>query len=170
MSYVRAHTLRRLLRDKAANAATDLSTQETVSNGDASRVQDHIHLDEQSVRRDQREVADAQAQNRNPARAQQMLAADLATLNADRMMAYTVENFSRTDPDPRLVDARNQVDVYQSTLLDAQSTMARDRHFAMLLAGLWAMILALMIWAFRGVGLLTGAAAAHPPPDDAQAG
>ena len=157
VSYVRAHTTQRLVREKAANAAVDLSTQETVSGSDAARVQDRIQMDGRAVRSDQREIAAAQTQQRNPARAQQELAADLATLNADKMMAYTVENFSRTDPDPKLMQARDQVDVYQAALLEASVTMHRDIRFAYVLAAVWALVGITAFLAFRNSAPSTGA-------------
>ncbi len=130
-------------------------TTATLSSARAYAGQDNAHLNER-LKRDQDAVDKDQLvldrdakQGLGDAQDKQTLVADRAALQADRMMQYTVENFSHTDPDPQVVTALNRVDLDRRLLADTVATKKRDLELSHVLIALWALVAGMALIAFR---------------------
>ena len=133
------------LRHATANAASA----EAFAGQDSAHLQQRLKQDQAAVDSDKLALQRTQTQGAGDAQDRQSLAADQAALQADLLMQYTVENFARTDPDPRTVAAQNRVDMDRRLLADAIATKARDHTLAHALIAFWVLVAGAAFLAFR---------------------
>ncbi len=115
-------------------------------------MQERVTAGQAAVASDQLALAKAQASGAGEAQARQILAADQAALQADRMMQYTVEDFARADPNPAVTAAENKVDGNRRLIAEAVATRARDKNLAHGLMALWVLVAGTAVLAWRGRG------------------
>ena len=151
VSYFRAGEQEHLVTARLQTATGAAASTESTANQDTAHIQQRLRRDEQAVAEDGRALDRAQKSGVGEAQAKQTLAADQAALQADRMMQYTVENFARADPDPRVVAAENRVDTDERLLAEIAATKRRDHTLAHFLIALWALAAGTAFLAFRRV-------------------
>lgn len=149
VSYYRAGTRQRTIEVRLRNATADAVSVEAYAGRDSAHVNERLKRDGDAIARDRIALDRDGTQKLGDAQDKQALAADEAALAADRMMQYTVENFARTDPNPRVEAAVSEVDVDRRMLADTVVTRARDVKLSHALIALWTLVAGTALLAFR---------------------
>ena len=151
VSYFEADHQQQVLGKHLQSATAAAASVEAVAGRDGDRLKQRVERDQEAVTRDQLSLQKTGKLGAADAQGRQVLTADQAALQADRMMQYTLENFARSEPDPEVTGAIRKVDLNERQLADAVSTKERDRTLAHFLIALWAIAGGTAFLAFRGV-------------------
>lgn len=149
VSYYRAGIEQQALEARLKTATTHAASAEASAGQDSAALSVRLTRDQAAIDTDQLAIARDGKLNLGDARDKQVLAADQAALQADRMMQYTVESFARTDPNPQVVAAENKVDLNKKRLADTVATRARDLSLSHVLLALWTLVVGTALIAFR---------------------
>lgn len=151
VSYYRAGTQQTTLQTRLKAASSHAASAEASAGQDGAQLSVRIVQDQAAIDNDQRALERDAKLQLGDAHDRQTLAADQAALQADRMMQYTLENFSRTDPNPQVVAAENRVDLDRKLLAETVATRKRDLKLSHALIAFWALVAGAGLIAFRGI-------------------
>lgn len=149
VSYMRARETQQTVQAQEQTADQTLASHAAQTESDNEPLRQKLDKDQSAVAADQLAVASARRRGLDVTHRRQTLAADTATLQQDRKLAFQNEDFMHTAMDPHLAAIRESLQIYENSAAAAQGIESRDLRLGGGILVLWIAVFALSIRAAR---------------------
>ncbi len=170
VSYYHAAEQQHVVQTRLEKATAEAASTQAFAGQDGERLRERLRQDQAAVDNDQRALGKAHRAGPEDAQDRQALAADQAAVAADRMMQYTVENFTRAEPNPQVTAATDKVQTDRRLLAETVITKARDRRLTHVLLAFWVVVGGTALLAWRGGRRVERVAKEAWPEDEDETG